>query len=358
MLSPPGRSSRPVLVLDEPQTRVGLEDSSNPWHPSPAVVGAVAGYYLCVVVLFVLSGSSGTRAGWTELAALLTFTNSFFAGTFRPGFDNPLWAMGIIVLFYFLFPLFAAGMFRCRSVPQVLAYVALVIAAIFLAQAAFVHEAGRIERAIANPGIFQADHWMVQRNALILFTHFLFGLTAAGVYVRGRRRAGVHALGHTTGRADSGRTGSMGADLAALSLAVTIAVLLATDLPARVPLVWRLWSLPLTDYFWPTVPLLLACLLVALARSRHVGRWLDAGLGRWLAPLSFGIFMWHLPIMRLIESFWPGSLRGGGGRATVLLMVFAATALAASISVAWLSVRLVERPAARWLERRWRAIHA
>lgn len=91
---------------------------------------------------------------------------------------------------------------------------------------------------------------------------------------------------------------------------------------------------------------------VRCARSRPV-RLLSAPFMAWVGSVSYGMYLWHLSWLRLLNGPYlePAGHTGGLGRAVVL---FLAT-LAGAIALGTTSWYLVERPAQRYLSRRRRA---
>ena len=95
------------------------------------------------------------------------------------------------------------------------------------------------------------------------------------------------------------------------------------------------------NFGWPTFPLLVAVLLVALSRSAKLGLWFDNRLLRVTATLSFGLYLWHSPILKVLHQHWPTShLTTPAGQT-----LYALTGLTLAYAAAWLSYRLVEKPA-------------
>lgn len=67
---------------------------------------------------------------------------------------------------------------------------------------------------------------------------------------------------------------------------------------------------------------------------------------RWVGTVSFGLFLWHLPVISGLYGLSGIPLFGGG------LVPLLAVGLPVSLVLAWLSLRLVELPAMRWAARR------
>lgn len=89
-----------------------------------------------------------------------------------------------------------------------------------------------------------------------------------------------------------------------------------------------------------------AALLVVWAVSRPgawVGRILDVAPMRWIGERSYGIYLWHWPLLLLV----PALLGAGPGADPVAATLIALFALGLSVALAALSYRFIERPVRR-----------
>ncbi len=92
-----------------------------------------------------------------------------------------------------------------------------------------------------------------------------------------------------------------------------------------------------------------ALALLAPLTAGRGGAWaavLSAPQVRWVGTVSFGLFLWHLPVLAGLYGVSGIRLFGGG------LVPLLAVGLPVSLALAWLSLRLVELPAMRWAARR------
>jgi peptidoglycan/LPS O-acetylase OafA/YrhL len=69
---------------------------------------------------------------------------------------------------------------------------------------------------------------------------------------------------------------------------------------------------------------------------------------RWLGDVSYGVFLWHLPLILAARPLtaWVGE------RTTAGYVVLCTLVLPSSLLLGWLSRRLVEQPAIAWARRR------
>jgi len=91
---------------------------------------------------------------------------------------------------------------------------------------------------------------------------------------------------------------------------------------------------------WNALAGLLMAAVVWLAAGRR--GWLAGAAGHWAGERSYGIYLWHMPILMLQKASLPEL-----GLGSSILLALGLTGLAAEISY-----RLVERPAMRWAKRR------
>ncbi|MBI5759077.1 MAG: acyltransferase [Planctomycetales bacterium] len=310
----------------------------------------VPGYYVCLAVMFACYHDF-SAADLVRLLSAITFTNSFHWQTYFPvKVNGACWSIGVEMVFYVLLPFWAAGLFRLRSLAAGRRFCVATMVGLIFFQLALTRLWTPIAPPLTeDPGDFLilAADWLPQRNPVGLFAHFLFGCLAASFFVR------VAPLAPAKEGA-LGMTGN-GAHLFNRWDALSIATLAAlwcdlylsswSWLPASVAdVVNQLWSrrqLACMNFGWPTFPLLVGVLLVSLSRSSTLGRWFDNRLLRVTATLSFGIYLWHSPILKVLHQQWPTShLTSPVGQT-----LYGLTGLSLAYAAAWLSYRLVEKPA-------------
>jgi peptidoglycan/LPS O-acetylase OafA/YrhL len=115
-------------------------------------------------------------------------------------------------------------------------------------------------------------------------------------------------------------------------------------------LVWRRSTALNTDWLmviWElVVALIIASIILMLLKPIKGFGWLGSPILIWLGNISFGIYLWHFPIFRLLHRLYPGVFVTPIGSLAAL-----AIGLVLSLLLAWLSYRLVERPAMKWASR-------
>ncbi|MSU90643.1 acyltransferase family protein [Rhodobacteraceae bacterium 2CG4] len=112
---------------------------------------------------------------------------------------------------------------------------------------------------------------------------------------------------------------------------LALAALLATLPGLRPTLLPEVWD-GFYPRFWLDPARLAAALLLAASAAACGGRWLAGAPLAVLGRVSFAVYLFHRPVLR-----WVGEDLGAAG------------ALALTLALAALSLRLIERPAGRWL---------
>ena len=107
-----------------------------------------------------------------------------------------------------------------------------------------------------------------------------------------------------------------------------------------------------TLYLWePVLGVVIAALIWLLTRPAHAPAWLGARPLLWLGTWSYGIYLWHFPVMRLLPKLVPGPWKTVEGSLMALPICLAIT-----LPLAALSYHAVEKPVlsgiARWQARR------
>jgi peptidoglycan/LPS O-acetylase OafA/YrhL len=117
-------------------------------------------------------------------------------------------------------------------------------------------------------------------------------------------------------------------------------MLLATDLGDSL-------AVPHGRYTLPLVPVLLALLVLSAPLSRLVGGWLESAPLKTLGLLSYGIYLFHFPVMRYVDQVMTESGRDAAEQGLLFAVVtFALTLIAATVSF-----YLIERPVLKWVHR-------
>jgi peptidoglycan/LPS O-acetylase OafA/YrhL len=297
----------------------------------------IPGFWLALTVTFVLTFTvfGFPLDGWLWLrygAGLLLVSDWHWTTLFPVEINGPLWSIGFEVTAYVLLPLgFGLIYLAARKLRSSWALLALWLGAIALALGAHWLFANLVRVDTVDAGW---DHgmqggakvWMPRINPFSMFAIFAIGALAGGLQVR---------LAHYR---------SWMFDI------LSLLALVATG--------WSIWQVFIAGsvesfavlgvpYDFPWLPLALGLLLAATPSSMLVGRVLDNGVVRYLAQVSFGIYVWHYVMIELIAKYWFPEL-GRGAHGLQVFITGSLAVIAISIVVAHLSYHRLERPVINW----------
>jgi peptidoglycan/LPS O-acetylase OafA/YrhL len=301
------------------------------------------GFWLALIVSLVFSITvSGSPLDGEHiirfLAGFLLLSDWHWLTLFPVDNNGPLWSIGFEVTSYLLLPFCLAMLFACRlrAWPARLAWLGVIAVVLVLhwlvVQWAPIDE---VERGWDHGLVGGAKAWMPRFNPIGFFAIFALGALAAGVQVR------LAALRHWV------------FDLLGL-LAVAAAGWLMAAHVGGLTEGFGFLGIP---YGYPWMPLAIGVALVALPSSVLSGRLLDNRVSRFVAEISFGIYIWHFLIIGLMARLLPPSFQTGGEGGWSIWLWSSAVAITLSVVVATLSFHLLEQPMVRWargLEQRQR----
>ena len=297
----------------------------------------IPGFWLALTVTFVLSFTvfGFPLDGWLWLrygAGLLLVSDWHWTTLFPVELNGPLWSIGFEVTAYVLLPLgFGLLYLMARRVRSALMLLGLWLGVIALALGAHWLFVNLVQVDPADSGW---DHgmqggakvWMPRINPFSMFAIFAVGALAGGLQVRlARYRSWVFD-------------------------ALTVLALGATG--------WAIWQSYLggsvesysfvgVPYEFPQLPLALGAALAVMPSTLWLGHLLDNRVVRYLAQISFGIYVWHYLVIELIAKFWFPEL-GRGAHGLQLFITGGLAVVAISILVAHLSYHRLERPMINW----------
>jgi peptidoglycan/LPS O-acetylase OafA/YrhL len=287
----------------------------------------------CTVIAFWFFDQS---INWWRLISGLFFINSYHYSSFFPAeLNGPLWSIGLEVSCYVLLPLVLFAIIKSTKKLS-LAFAGL-ITWIFALQ-------------LLNPWIISnfmtsedqrgwqygltggAKQWLPYWNIDSFFTQFLCGSLAALTIVA------LTARGIKSSRAF---------DISALVFAITAIWLVASRLVPGAP-----DSFTKQPYIAPFYAILMAAVLVSAAMSTYLHKVLDNKLFRWIAKLSFSIYLWHMFIIVIIERKILDSYVYYGLSDALQWVFISSIVLVVSIAIAATSWRFVESPLLQFARKR------
>jgi len=317
----------------------------------------VPGYFLVLIVCF-LTFHPWTVGQLLELAPAFLLVNSFHWRTFFPVRVNlPLWTVPLFVHLYVLLALWMVLLFRLRGRFSGVALLLVSIVACVSANTLLVTAIGDLHNYGFEVPEQRKYQWALGalpiKNALALFPIMLVGVLGAYVFRRisQRRLAGPNP----------GSYASIKYDVIAFIIAL-VAVNMVTptvqfDVRAtldRLPVAWRLapfWTeqtFGIMQYGWPWFPLLMVMLAISLSFSRYIGAALNTRFLVFTSEISFGLYMWHMPVFYLVARAWPNV----ADMAWPMHIVYFLICSAITYVIAMASFHIVERPFNNWAHQR------
>ncbi|MBM4243206.1 MAG: acyltransferase [Deltaproteobacteria bacterium] len=256
-----------------------------------------------------------------ELPASLARAAGFWGNVMGFGVNGVVWSLSVEALFYVTLPLVAAAFFRRPARAVVIAVAtSLVWRALALRTPSLV---------AATTNVTAAPRLLDQFPAYL--GHFAFGMSAAMLYVR--------VVRDRLWRLPTSATAT---------LAGALVVLLAWTLIAHGRGLGR--SLTYFRQLQEILPSLVFAALLALAAIAPVGplSLLERPAMRWLGDVSYGVFLWHQPMILVVRRY----LRVVHQKGDASFFLMLALVIPASLLAGWLSRRYVEEPAIAWARRR------
>lgn len=253
-----------------------------------------------------------------ELPASLARAAGYAGNVVGFGVNGVVWSLSIEVLFYAALPLVASPFFR-RPVIGVALAVAVSVG--WRALALF----------LTPPAGPTPPRLLEQFPAFC--AHFAFGMAAALIYVRAWR---------DEPRARTSRLTVAVAQLAALALLVAVMLDHGATM-ARSP------GLGFARTSGTLAPPLAFAALLLLAATRPEGplRVLARPRARWLGDVSYGVFLWHMPLIVALQPLTASI----GLRSDAAFVALCALVVPASLVLGWASRRFLEEPAIAWAHR-------
>jgi len=292
------------------------------------------GFWLALVVSLVLSvlvsDAVLDQQQWVRFFAGVFLVSDWHWVTLFPVNNNgPLWSIGFEVTSYLLLPLFLAALFafQLRGWIARVGWVAVIAGVLALhwmvVQWAPIDE---LERGWEHGLIGGAKAWMPAFNPIGFFAIFAIGALAAGVQVRlATRRSWVF-------------------DVVGLAAIAVMFGVMASHI-GGLNEGFGLLGIP---YGYPLMPLAVGVALATLPSSVLAGRLLDNRVARYIAEVSFGVYIWHFLIIGLMARLVPPAFTTDGENVWPIWLVSSAVAITLSFVVATVSFYLLERPVVRW----------
>ena len=285
-------------------------------------------YYLALTVLIVLAGYWRYPQAWADI--LLHYSFLFNYAEFSIfSINPPFWTLAVEVQFYCLLPVLFL-LLRNRSLRTGIV-ILVVLGLLFYGLNAWL--VSSIDKIIPWPGSAMLT-WVrpygavVTHSLLAHLPHFITGVICGGLWLQ---LNSAHS-GETdkTWHYESLFWGSF----------TTVLLLLATELGEWI-------QIPYGRYGLPVVPVLLGIMIISTPQTRVARKLLDSTVMRALGALSYGVYIYHLPVLRMVDHAMAQSAMDAREHWIMLGVI----SLLLSLLAAATSYYLVERPVLRLAHR-------
>lgn len=265
---------------------------------------------------------------WWRLISGLFFINSYHYSSFFPAeLNGPLWSIGLEVSCYLLLPIVLFSIIRStRKLFHAFAGLIAWILVLQLLNPVIISEfmTGKESKGWQYGLTGGAKQWLPYWNIDSFFSQFLCGSLAALIIValtsRDFKKSTVF-------------------DLSTLLFAISAIWLVATRLTPGAP-----DSFTKQPYVAPLYAILMAAVLVSASMSTQICKILDNRLFRWIAKLSFSIYLWHMFLIVIIERRILDSYVYYGLTDAWQWVLISSMVLLISIAIAAMSWRFIESP--------------
>jgi peptidoglycan/LPS O-acetylase OafA/YrhL len=269
-------------------------------------------YYVCLTGLVVLGRQWQEPGGLSDILLHYALLFGFRDATIF-SINPPFWTLAVECQFYLLLPLPFLIFRQASNVVRAVVLLALSVCAYVLF--AF------MARGTANA----APGAALTYSLIAHLPHFLLGMAAALLHLRLSR-----ALKH---RSNGAR---MLVDVIVAGAAVGLVLILGTPME-------DVLQVPYGRYNWPFVPILIAVIVCFVPFGRASRALLEAWPLRTIGLVSYGVYLFHLPIQHVTARWLTASGGTAGGRP----LTFGVVSLAGTLLVASMSYVFIERPLLR-----------
>ena len=308
--------------------RVGLTRPSTRRYLLRRFARIVPLYYLCLTALLLAHGSNQSTANILDALAHYTFVFNY-SNEYFYSINPPFWTIAVEMQFYLLLP----GLFvllTCCGARLAATLVGLLAMGCYFVHLWILADAQDVIVFAEVMGIDDSGSVVITRSLLAHLPHFLIGVIAAQFFEHSDARPEVVSR-------------QMGWSVVFWCNTTVVLLIIATPLDEVV-------SLPGGRYNMPVVPICLALMILSVPRTGLAMRILESPCFRWLGVISYGIYLFHLPLLKLVARTMPFV----GANAEQNWIVFASVSLLGTILLASISYVVFERPVMSWIDSRIR----
>ena len=296
------------------------------------------GFWLALTVTFALTITvfgvplTGELVG-RYLAGFFLVADWSWVTLFPVEVNGPLWSISFEVTSYVLLPLGFIALFavaaRVGPVWRARLLWLAVIALALVGQFAFTHlvRPDTVRRGWNYGLMGGAKYWMQNFNAFGFFAMFAIGALASGLQV------------------SLARVRHWAFDIAAVAAFIIVVGILAWQSRQDGTESYGLLGIP---YLFPWFQLAVGLLLAITPSSRALGTILDNPVTRYVARVSFGVYVWHYVVLELVKGYLAPDMEQGVMENPGRFALYSAIIIAISFAVGTMSYYLLEAPIIRW----------
>ena len=282
----------------------------------------VPAYYVALTLLILLSGLWRYSGALPDILLHYLFLFNFAEFSIF-SINAPFWSLAVEMQFYILLPLLFMFVARFkRYAPLLLIFI--IAAAAYLVHYLLINNVTQIIEWPNDPRLTWIRPFgaVLSHSPLAHLPHFLFGVIAAYIFLY------IHK-----DKTENSLKFERVSELIFWGALAVIVILLGTALQDFIQIPYGRYSLPL-------VTLLLAAIIVCTPHTRIAQRCLDGFPLRALGTISYGIYIYHLPCLLMVDRY----MAAYQWDAAEHWALFGLISLSITIVIAAISFMLIEKP--------------
>jgi len=283
-------------------------------------------YYVCLTALILGYGYWQSTDQIRDALAHYTFVFNYSSDYFY-SINAPFWTIAVEMQFYLLLPGLFIVLTHCGARLATI-LVGLLATGCYFAHVSILAYAPDVTVFAEAMGVDNFSGAALTRSVLAHLPHFLIGVIAAQFFEQSDARPEVVSR-------------QLGWSIVFWCNTVVVMLVIATPLDDVLTITGGRYNLPL-------VPVCLALVVLSIPRTGIARKIFEGRCVRWLGIVSYGIYLFHLPVLELVVRGMP--LLGGSVQENWL--IFASVSLFATVLLAGISYVVFERPVMSWIDSR------
>lgn len=282
-------------------------------------------YYLALTTLIILTGYWRHPEAWADILLHYSFLFNFTEFSIF-SINAPFWTLAVEVQFYCLLPLLFLFLRKFSLINSI----SILVLFSMVAYGLHYWLVSSIDKIIPWPDSpvlmwIRPYGAVVTHSLLAHLPHFFTGIICGGLLLK-----------HGSVQLHTDDARSLRYDIIFWVSLILVLSLMATELGEAV-------QIPFGRYGLPLVPLLLGAMVLSTPLTRLAAPILSSGPFRIVGVLSYGIYIYHLPVLHLVDR----KMSEFSMDATEHWAILGLSSLSLTLFAATVSYFLVERPALR-----------